>query len=75
VILHRLTEQGLGLLPSTEVFRFWTPYVARFSFQAGRLSATVIPPKPLSAQAADLAPPKPRTAAGSSPPRDRSEAS
>jgi hypothetical protein len=56
------------------VFRFWTPYVARFSFQAGRLSATAGAPGPSTARAADAAPRKPRTAAGSSPPRDRPEA-
>jgi hypothetical protein len=65
-------QPELGL-PGTEAFRFWTPYVARFSFQAGRLSAAVAPPE--TAPPADKpALRKPRTAAGSGKPRDRSEA-
>jgi hypothetical protein len=31
-------------LPTADVFQYWTPYVARFSFQAGRLSAKVRDP-------------------------------
>jgi hypothetical protein len=37
VIQQQFSKQDIRL-PATEVFRYWTPYVARFSYQAGRLT-------------------------------------
>jgi hypothetical protein len=76
VIRQRFAEQDIHL-PATEVFRFWTPYVARFSFQAGRLSATVSDAPAAPATEAAKTPASRRTSSTSSTiePRDSSEAS
>jgi hypothetical protein len=76
VIRKRFDDRDFRL-PATEVFRFWTPYVARFSFQAGRLTTTVRvpPPPPAAPEAESPAAPRPRTAAGTVEPRDRPDVS
>jgi hypothetical protein len=41
VIRQEFSKQDIRL-PTAEVFRSWTPYVARFSYEAGRITKTAV---------------------------------